>query len=83
MGEDGGRTLACGPTHFARPYRDAVAHTARRELETEVSPIGFPQRVVEAGLTIEAVEIGADELAVLHADAGIVDEIGTRPEALI
>jgi hypothetical protein len=31
---------------------------------------------VEARLTIEAVEIGADELAVLHANAGIVDEIG-------
>jgi hypothetical protein len=31
---------------------------------------------VEARLTIEAVEIGADELAVLHANAGIIDEIG-------
>ena len=33
-------------------------------------------RVMEARLTIEAVEIGADELAVLHANAGVIDEIG-------
>jgi hypothetical protein len=31
---------------------------------------------VKARLTIEAVEIGANELAVLHANAGIIDEIG-------
>jgi hypothetical protein len=31
---------------------------------------------VEARLTIEAVEIGADELAVLYAKTSIVDEIG-------
>jgi hypothetical protein len=31
--------------------------------------------VVEAGLAIKAVEIGTDELAVLHTDAGVVDEI--------
>ena len=31
---------------------------------------------MKARLAVEAVEIGADELAVLHADAGIVDEVG-------
>ena len=76
MSKDSGRTLAHGPIHFARPYGDAIAHAARHELKPEVSPIGFMQRVVEARLAIEAVEIGADELAVLHANAGIIDEIG-------
>jgi hypothetical protein len=31
---------------------------------------------VEARLTVDAIEIGADELAVLHAETSIVDEIG-------
>jgi hypothetical protein len=75
MGEDCGRTLARGPTHFACPYRNAVAHAARHELKPKVSPIGFTQRVVEARLAIEVVEIGTDELAVFHANASIVDEI--------
>jgi hypothetical protein len=33
------------------------------------------QVMVEPRLVIEAVEIGTDELAVLHANAGGVDEI--------
>ena len=76
MSEDGGRTLARGPTHFACPHRNAVAHAARHELEPQVSPIGLTQRVVEVRLTVEVVEVGANELAVLHANAGIIDEIG-------
>jgi hypothetical protein len=75
MGKDIGRTLAHGPTNFARPDRDAVAHAARHELEPKVIPIRFTQRVMEARLTIEAVEIGANELAVLHANAGVIDEV--------
>ena len=31
---------------------------------------------MEARFTVEVVEVGANELAVLHANAGIVDEIG-------
>ena len=31
---------------------------------------------MEARLAIEAVEIGADELAVFHANAGLIDQIG-------
>jgi hypothetical protein len=31
---------------------------------------------VEARLAVEGVEISADELAVFHADAAIIDEIG-------
>jgi hypothetical protein len=38
---------------------------------------------VESRLTVEAIEIGADELAVLHANAGIINQKGTRPEGLI
>ena len=72
----GGRTLARGAMHFARPYRDAVAHAERHEFEPKVTPIRFTSRTVEARLTIEAVEIGADELAVLYAKTSIVDEIG-------
>ncbi|MGB8106756.1 MAG: hypothetical protein WCF47_21030, partial [Pseudolabrys sp.] len=61
MSKDSGRTLAHGSTHFARPYGDAIAHATRHELKPKVSPIGFTQRVVEARLTIDVVEIGADE----------------------
>jgi hypothetical protein len=32
--------------------------------------------LMESRLAIETVEIGADELAVLHADARVVNEIG-------
>ena len=53
-----------------------VAHAARHELEPQVIPIEFTQRVMEARLTIEAVEIGANELAVLYANAGVIDEVG-------
>ena len=74
--EDGRRTLALGPVHFAHPYADAVTHAARRGLEPAVGPIGFMEGVMEPRLAVETVEIGADELAVLHADAGIVDEVG-------
>jgi hypothetical protein len=31
---------------------------------------------MEARLAVEAVEIGADELAVFHANAAIIDQIG-------
>ena len=62
---------------ISRVHTEMPSHMLRAdELEPEVSPIGFTQRVVEARLAIEAVEIGADELAVLHANAGIIDEIG-------
>ena len=33
------------------------------------------ERVVQARFTVEVVEVGTNELAVLHANAGIVDEI--------
>jgi hypothetical protein len=31
---------------------------------------------VEARLVVEAVEVGADELAIFHADASVIDQIG-------
>src|SRR5262249_12178646 len=76
MGESSRRTLVLGPGHFPAPHGDAVAHAARRKLEPKIRPIGCVRRVVEARLAVEGVEISADELAVFHADAGIIDEIG-------
>jgi hypothetical protein len=38
-------------------------------------PIGLTQGVMEPRLAIKLVQIGIDELAVLHANAGVVDEI--------
>src|SRR5262249_35435356 len=75
MGESGRRTLVLGSDHLPTPHSDAVAHAARRELEPKIRPIGCGRGVVEAWLAVEAVEIGADELAVFHADAGVVDQI--------
>jgi len=76
MGKSSRRTLVLGPGYFPAPYGDAVAHAARRKLEPKIRPIGCVRRVVEARLAVEGVEISADELAVFHADAGIIDEIG-------
>src|SRR5262245_36665193 len=74
--ENGRRALGLGAMHFAHPYRDAVTHAARRGLKPPVGPIGCMERVMEPRLCVETNEIGADELAVLHADARVVNEIG-------
>ena len=76
MGESGRRTFAFGPSHFPTPHSDSVAHAARRELEPKICPVGCVRCAVEARLAIEAVEVSTDELAVFHADAGIIDQIG-------
>ena len=78
-----GEALVLGPGYFPAPYGDAVAHAARRKLEPKIRPIGCVRRVVEARLAVEGVEISADELAVFHADAGIIDEIGHAAGGLI
>src|SRR5262249_37298335 len=69
------RTLSLGSMHFPHPHADAFAHAARAGLEPAIGPIRFKQRVLEFGFAVEFVEIGADDLAILHADAGVVDEI--------
>src|SRR5262249_18510886 len=76
MGKSGRRALVLGPGHFSAPDSDAVAHATRCELQPKIRPIGCEGRVMEARLAVEAVEIGADELAVFHPDAGIIDQIG-------
>src|SRR5262249_28328794 len=68
-----------GSTHFAHPYADPFAHVARRKLKPLVSPIRLPSGVVETRLTIEAVKIRADELAVFHANARIIDKVRHAP----
>src|SRR4029078_2711985 len=75
MGKDGGGTLIRGAGHFARPHGNAVAHAACHELKPKVSPIGNGKRV-KPWLAIEPVEIGTDELAILHANARVIDKIG-------
>ena len=37
---------------------------------------------MESWLTVEHVEIGADQLTILHADAGIVDEVGNAARGI-
>src|SRR5206468_11603101 len=76
VSQHGRRTLTRGSTHFAHPYADPFAHAARVSLESAVVPIGVTSWVVESGLAVKAVEIITDELAVFHANAGIVDEVG-------
>jgi hypothetical protein len=76
MSKDRGRTFTFGATHFAPPYADSFTQTARRVFEPQVIPVGCTERIVESRLTVEAIEIGADELAVLHANAGIVNQKG-------
>src|SRR6516165_3636498 len=76
MGKRGRRTFVLRPGHFPTPYRDSVAHAARGELEPKIRPLGGVRCHVEARLAVEAIEVGTDELAVFHADAGIVDQIG-------
>src|SRR5262245_66409154 len=69
MGQNSGRTLASGSTHFAHPYADPFGHVARRKLKPLVSPIRLPSGVVATRLTIAAVTIPADVLAVFPAYA--------------
>src|SRR5215467_142350 len=76
MRESSRRTLVLGSGHFPTPHGYAVAHAARRELEPTVRPIGCVRRIVEARPAVEDIEIDADELAVFHADAGFIDQIG-------
>src|SRR6516165_8907964 len=76
MRQNSGRTLPYGSSHLAYPYADAFAHVARRELKPLVSPIRLAGGVMETRLAIQVVQIGTDELAVFHADAGIIDQIG-------
>ena len=76
MCKDGRRTLAFRAAHFAPPDADSFTQTARRVFETQVVPVRCTQRVVEPRLTVKAIEMGADELAVLHANAGIVNQKG-------
>src|SRR5258708_6640334 len=76
MGESSRRTLVRGPGHFPTPHGDALAHAPRRELQPKIRPIGCKRRIVEARHAVEAVEKGADKLAVFHADTGIVAPVG-------
>src|SRR4051794_40942 len=78
--ERGGRALAYGPAHLARPDGNAVARAARSGLEPGALPIAILR--MKARLAAEAVQVGADELAVLHADAGIVDEVRHAPRGV-
>src|SRR5712691_5999519 len=73
MGKSGRRALVLRPDHLATPDGDAVAHAARRELEPKIRPIECVGRVVEARLAVEAVEIGADELAVFNANPDSIE----------
>ena len=69
MRQGSGRTLASGSSHLAYPYADSFTHVARRELKPLISPFRLASGVVKTRPTIEVVKIGADELAVLHANA--------------
>ena len=80
----GERSLS-GRLYFAHPYADSFTQTARRVFEPgKEIPVGCTERVVESRLTVEAIEIGRDELTVLHAKAGFcLTRYGTRPEGFL
>src|SRR5215471_14447764 len=67
MCQNRGRTFIFGSAHLAPPNANAFAHTPRRELEPLVSPVRLASGIVETRLAIQAIQIGADDLAVLHA----------------
>src|SRR5262249_9555031 len=69
MRQSSGRTLACGSSHFAHPHADPVPHVALRELKPLVSPVRLASGVVKTRLPVQTVKIGADKLAILHANA--------------
>src|SRR6266702_6123090 len=70
VAESGRGTFALGSPHLTHPNRDSIAQAARSGLEPAMGPIRIRCRAMQAGLAVEAVKISADELAVLHADAG-------------
>src|SRR5262245_37755034 len=69
-------TFVLGSTHLTHPYGRCLRTCCARCLQSAVVPIGLTQWAMEPGLAIKAVEIGTDELALLHANAGVVVEIG-------
>src|SRR5579871_102387 len=74
MRKQGRRPFVLRSAHFTYPNRNAVAEAACHRLEPAVRPVRII--AVKAGLAVEAVEIGADDLTVLKADPGIIDEVG-------
>ena len=72
MRQSSGRTLAHRSSHLAHPHADPFAHVARRELKPLVSPVRLASRVVKTRLTVQVVEIGADELAILRGGLGFL-----------
>src|SRR5579859_5036132 len=76
MRKQGWRSLVLRSAHFTYPNRNAVAEAARRRLEPAIRPVRIIRRSMEAGLAVEAVEIRANDLAVLKANSGIINEVG-------
>ena len=74
--EHGRRPLVLGTAHLAHVDRDAVGKAARGRFDAPIRQVGCSLRIMKPRLAIEAVEIGADDLAVLHPDAIVVDEVG-------
>src|SRR6266498_4068463 len=67
-----------GPLQKAQTSRTSRAKRRFNQLWSryKIRPIACVGRVVEARLAVEVVEVSADELAVFHANAGIIDQIG-------
>src|SRR5262249_25157167 len=74
--QHGRRTLVLRPGHLAHPNADALAQAARASLAPPITPIALARRAVKFRRAVETVEVGTNELAVLHADAVCVEEIG-------
>src|SRR5262245_66695191 len=75
MGEDRRRSLARRSAHLAYPYASAFAHVPRDGFDAAVGPVRLAGRM-KARRTVEVLEIGADPLAVLHAEPAVVGEAG-------
>jgi hypothetical protein len=68
------RSLVLRSIHLTNPNGYALAETARCSLKPPICPIRITHRIVEAGLVVEVVKVGADDLTVLHSNARFIDK---------
>src|SRR5687767_12460169 len=75
VADDGGRALVLRPPELAAPDRETVDHASRERLETARLPALIPCGQIEGWLSVEAIEVLADECGFLQTDAIVPDEV--------
>jgi hypothetical protein len=76
MSKQSRRSFVFWSMHLPNPDCDAVTKAPRCSLKPAIGPLGIAYCVVETGLAVKTVEIGANDLTVFHPNSGIINEVG-------